>query len=102
MDTPRPHRMDPERGAYMAEQLDEERLKDLTAADGTLPGGLTPKQLKDLVSNPELMQMMQSPKMQEIMKRVMADGTSGMDAFSSDPEAMKLIQKVSKALGDNI
>ncbi|CAM9442251.1 unnamed protein product, partial [Hapterophycus canaliculatus] len=34
------NKMDPERAASFAENLlDEEKLKDLTAADGTLPGG---------------------------------------------------------------
>lgn len=33
-------RMDPDRAAAFAEDLlDEEKLKDMTAADGTLPGG---------------------------------------------------------------
>lgn len=32
--------MDPDRAAAFAEDLlDEEKLKDMTAADGTLPGG---------------------------------------------------------------
>lgn len=32
--------MDPERAAAFADDLlDEDKLKDLTAADGTLPGG---------------------------------------------------------------
>lgn len=34
------HRMDEDRAAGFAEDLlDKEKLKDLTAADGTLPGG---------------------------------------------------------------
>lgn len=33
-------RMDPDRAAaFAADMMDEEKLKDLTAADGTLPGG---------------------------------------------------------------
>lgn len=107
--------MDPDRAASFAENLlDEEKLKDLTAADGTLPGGaciltgscsrgvfcpanndlprilptdtfscppsphscmildtgMTPEMLSKLVSNPELMVLMQNPKLQEIMKKV--------------------------------
>lgn len=36
-------RMDPERAAeFQQDLLDKEKLKDMTAADGTLPGGTVP------------------------------------------------------------
>lgn len=36
-------RMDPERAAeFQQDLLDQDKLKDMTAADGTLPGGTVP------------------------------------------------------------
>ncbi|CAN0283466.1 unnamed protein product, partial [Ectocarpus sp. 4 AP-2014] len=94
------NRMDPERAAGFAEDLlNEEKLKDLTAADGTLPGGMTPEMLSKMVSNPELMVLMQNPKLQEIMKKVMADGPEAMEELQGDPETAELLQKLEAAMG---
>ncbi|CAN0237055.1 unnamed protein product [Scytosiphon promiscuus] len=94
------NKMDPDRAASFAENLlDEEKLKDLTAADGTLPGGMTPEMLSKLVSNPELMVLMQNPKLQEIMKKVMAGGPEAMEELQKDPETAELLQKLEKAMG---
>ncbi|CAN0430835.1 unnamed protein product [Ectocarpus sp. 12 AP-2014] len=94
------NRMDPERAAGFAEDLlNEEKLKDLTAADGTLPGGMTPEMLSKMVSNPELMVLMQNPKLQEIMKKVMADGPEAMEELQGDPETAELLKKLEAAMG---
>ncbi|CAB1121369.1 unnamed protein product [Ectocarpus sp. CCAP 1310/34] len=94
------NRMDPERAAGLAEDLlNEEKLKDLTAADGTLPGGMTPEMLSKMVSNPELMVLMQNPKLQEIMKKVMADGPEAMEELQGDPETAELLKKLEAAMG---
>ncbi|CAN0237989.1 unnamed protein product [Ectocarpus sp. 8 AP-2014] len=94
------NRMDPERAAGFADDLlNEEKLKDLTAADGTLPGGMTPEMLSKMVSNPELMVLMQNPKLQEIMKKVMADGPEAMEELQGDPETAELLQKLEAAMG---
>ncbi|CAN0271834.1 unnamed protein product [Pylaiella littoralis] len=94
-------KMDPERAEAFAEDLlDKEKLKDITAADGTLPGGMTPEMLSKLVSNPELMVLMQNPKLQEVMKKVMAGGPEAMEELQQDPETAELLQKLEKAMGD--
>ncbi|CBJ32476.1 conserved unknown protein [Ectocarpus siliculosus] len=94
------NRMDPERAAGFADDLlNEEKLKDLTAADGTLPGGMTPEMLSKMVSNPELMVLMQNPKLQEIMKKVMADGPEAMEELQGDPETAELLKKLEAAMG---
>eukprot|EP00903_Cladosiphon_okamuranus_P016355 g15083.t1 len=93
-------KMDPDKAAAFTEDLlDKEKLKDLTAADGTLPGGMTPEMLSKMVSNPELMVLMQNPKLQEIMKKVMAGGPSAMEEMQKDPETGELLQKLEKAMG---
>lgn len=76
------------------ESLDPEALQDVTAADGTLPGGMTPEELSSLTADPELMTMLRNPKMQEIMKCVMEKGDQGLaELLQKDPEAVELLSK---------
>ena len=49
-------------------ELKDYDIEAAVANDGTLPGGLTPDQFKKLTSNPEIMTLLQSSKMQEAMK----------------------------------
>ena len=49
-------------------ELGDDDIEAAVANDGTLPGGLTPDQFKKLTSNPEIMTLLQSSKMQEAMK----------------------------------
>ena len=53
---------------------------------------------KALASDPEIMQMLKDKKMQEIMSAVMEGGPEGMKKYLSDPDAMTLISKLSKAI----
>uniref|UniRef100_A0A7S2UTT4 STI1 domain-containing protein n=1 Tax=Fibrocapsa japonica TaxID=94617 RepID=A0A7S2UTT4_9STRA len=78
--------------------LDPEQLKDWSAGDGTLPGGLTPEAAQVLMRDPEIMAMLQMPKMQEVMKKVMAEGPSAMTSMMGDPEAMSMIMKLTAAM----
>ena len=48
--------------------LDEMDLDSMMAGDGSLPGGMTPEQVKKMASNPEMLKMMANPKLQEVMK----------------------------------
>ena len=48
--------------------LDEMDLDSMMAGDGSLPGGMTPDQVKKMASNPEMLKMMANPKLQEVMK----------------------------------
>jgi len=69
--------------------------EEIKANDGTLPGGLTPEAIQTLASDPEIMVMLQSPRMQEVMKKVMQDGPSAMAEFSKDPEMLQMLGKLS-------
>ena len=50
-------------------------LDSVTAKDGNLPGGLSPEVMKLMAADPEIMNMLKDPKMQEIMKAMMTGGT---------------------------
>jgi hypothetical protein len=52
-------------------EIDDDAINAAVANDGTLPGGLTPEQFKKLTSDPEIMALLQSPKMQDAMKLMM-------------------------------
>ncbi|CAM9693221.1 unnamed protein product [Ascophyllum nodosum] len=92
-------KMNPERaGEFEQDLFDQDKLKDMTAADGTLPGGLTPEQLTKMASNPEIMVLLQNPKMQEIMKKIMAGGPEAMETLQEDHETRELLQRLEKAM----
>lgn len=50
------------------ELLDSDIASDFTAKDGSLPGGMSPQMMKALAKDPEILSMLQNPKMQEIMQ----------------------------------
>lgn len=78
---------------------DEEMVKDAVAGDGGLPGGMDPKTLQKMLGNPEIMAMLQNPKLQEVMKKVMTGGPESMASEMRDPEVAALIQKLNGVLG---
>ena len=49
-------------------------LDNLTAKDGTLPGGMSPAMMKVMASDPEIMNMLKDAKMQEMMRAMMNGG----------------------------
>ena len=49
-------------------ELTDEDIDQTVSNDGTLPGGMDPEVFKKLIGNPEIMQLLQSTKMQEAMK----------------------------------
>jgi hypothetical protein len=55
-------------------EIDDDILKKATGGDGTLPGGMPPDMLKQLMGNPEVMELMNNPKMQQVMKIMMTGG----------------------------
>uniref|UniRef100_A0A7S0XEQ7 STI1/HOP DP domain-containing protein n=1 Tax=Chromulina nebulosa TaxID=96789 RepID=A0A7S0XEQ7_9STRA len=77
---------------------DKEIVSQVAAKDGNLPGGLSPELVKALTSDPEIMNMLRNPKMQEVMKAVMTQGPDGIKRYLSDPDAMILLQRLSKAM----
>lgn len=77
---------------------DEDYIMDLTAKDGTLPGGMSPQIIKALASDPEIVQLLRDPKMQAIMKDMMVGGPEGVKKYMSDPDSIMLLQKLSFAM----
>jgi hypothetical protein len=65
--------------------IDDSVLEDAKAADGSLPGGLPPQLLKALAGDPEVMTLLRDPKLQDMMKAVMTEGSSAMRRYMSDP-----------------
>jgi hypothetical protein len=80
------------------EQKIDIRDEDIDAAvanDGTLPGGLSPDMFKKLTSNPEIMMLLQSTKMQEAMKLMMTGGREELEKkLQKDPELQETVEKL--------
>jgi hypothetical protein len=77
---------------------DLERMK---ANDGTLPGGMKPEMLQKLMGNPEIMALLQSPKMQEAMKLMMKSGREELEnAIKNDPELQQVVEKLDMVMRD--
>lgn len=72
--------------------------EDVTAQDGSMPGGLPPEMMKAMAKDPEIMNMLGDPKMQEIMKTMMSGGPDAMKKYMSDPDAVALLGKLSQAI----
>ena len=70
------------------------------ASDGGLPGGMSPEMLQQLTQNPELMQLLRNPKMQDVMRTVMAGGPEAAAASMDDPEIREMLQKVQALTGN--
>lgn len=81
-------------------ELNDDDLERIKANDGSLPGGMSPEMLKRLVGNPEVMALLQSPKMQEAMKLMMTGGREELEeAIAGDPELQQVIEKLNVVMG---
>lgn len=80
------------------ESLDDTYIEDALGGDATLPGGMDPAMMKALASDPEIMNYLQDPKMQDIMQAVMTGGPDAIKKYLSDPDAMQMLQALSTAL----
>lgn len=49
-------------------EVSEEMVESAVGGDGTLPGGMPPEMLMEMMQDEELVTMLRSPKMQEVMK----------------------------------
>ncbi len=79
--------------------ISDDNISAVLSSDGKLPGGLTPEQLKKLVSNPELMAMLQSVRMQEVMKLMMTSGPEALQkAMEEDEEIKELVKKLNEVM----
>jgi hypothetical protein len=80
-------------------EIRDEDISQAVANDGTLPGGMTPDTFKTLTSNPEVMQLLSSTKMQEAMKLMMTTGRDGLEQkLRDDPELQETIRKLDQVL----
>jgi len=84
-------------------ELNDEEIENVVANDGTLPGGMTPDELQKLMSNPEIMTLLQSTKMQEAMKLMMTGGREDLEkAMTRDPEIREVVQKLNSVMGGSM
>jgi len=81
------------------DEVDDAVFDDVTAKDGSLPGGMSKEMLRALSSDPEIMKMLRDPKMQDIMQAVMSGGPDAIKKYMSDPDALLLLQKLSGVMG---
>uniref|UniRef100_A0A7S2A2U0 STI1 domain-containing protein n=1 Tax=Trieres chinensis TaxID=1514140 RepID=A0A7S2A2U0_TRICV len=90
-----------QKGGEGPPQIDDDVLQNAVGGDGTLPGGMPPDMLKKLMSNPELMGLLQSPKMQEGMKLMMTEGQEALEkAMAEDRELYEVIMKLNKVMAE--
>jgi len=81
-------------------EVSDDMIDKATAGDGTLPGGMPPEMLKTLMSDPDLVNMLRSPKMQEIMKIVMTEGQQSLEGrMKEDKEVYECVQKLNQIMG---
>ncbi|CAJ1952502.1 unnamed protein product [Cylindrotheca closterium] len=76
-------------------EIKDEELEQAIANDGTLPGGMNPDMFKELMSNPDVMALLQNSKMQEAMKIMMTEGQDGIEkAIAEDPELLEIVKEL--------
>mmetsp|Transcript_26895 Transcript_26895/g.57913 ORF Transcript_26895/g.57913 Transcript_26895/m.57913 type:complete len:209 (-) Transcript_26895:50-676(-) len=81
-------------------EVSDEMIENTVGGDGTLPGGMPPEMLKAMMGNEELVAMLRSPKMQEIMKLVMSGGQEDLEqAMKDDVETRECVQKLNEIMG---
>jgi len=87
-------------GTKLDEETIDQAIGSVVGEDGTLPGGMDPDRLKDLVGNPEIMTMMMNPKFQDIMNATMTDGPEANQAkMKHDPEFAEMMEKLNDLIG---
>lgn len=77
-------------------EIDDSVLEGALGGDGTLPGGMPPDMLTEMLEDPEVVAMLRNPKMQEVM-------TGGQESFEEamkkDSEMYEMIQKLNRIVG---
>ena len=81
-------------------EVSDEMIENSVGGDGTLPGGMPPEMLKSMMSDPELVAMLRSPKMQDVMKLLMTEGQEALEeAMKNDQGVYECVQKVNQIMG---
>lgn len=92
-----------ERSLHKSDGADDAAFDPFAAAkaDGVeqLPGGMSPEMVQQMASNPELMAVLQNPKMQQVLKGVMEKGPVAFAEYSGDAEVMAMIRTFTAAMG---
>eukprot|EP00985_Skeletonema_marinoi_P028049 scaffold23853_cov154-Skeletonema_marinoi.AAC.3 len=64
---------------------------------------MPPDMLKTMMSDPELVSMLRSPKMQDVMKLLMTDGQEALEeVMKTDQETYECVLKVNQIMGRRI
>lgn len=81
-------------------EVSDEMMDSALGGDGTLPGGMPPDMLKSMMADPELVAMLRSPKMQDVMKLMMTEGQEALEeAMKNDKETYECVQKMNQIMG---
>eukprot|EP00569_Conticribra_weissflogii_P004496 CAMPEP_0171328872 /NCGR_PEP_ID=MMETSP0878-20121228/898_1 /TAXON_ID=67004 /ORGANISM="Thalassiosira weissflogii, Strain CCMP1336" /LENGTH=215 /DNA_ID=CAMNT_0011828757 /DNA_START=33 /DNA_END=680 /DNA_ORIENTATION=+ len=81
-------------------EVSEDMVESAVGGDGTLPGGMPPEMLMEMMQDEELVTMLRSPKMQEVMKLVMSGGQEALEeTLKNDREAYECVQKLNQIMG---
>jgi hypothetical protein len=74
-------------------------LDKAIANDGNLPGGMDPEMFKTLMSNPEVIVLLQNTKIQDAMKIMMTEGQEGLERkMATDPELQKIVKNLNSLM----
>jgi hypothetical protein len=81
-------------------EVSDEVIEKSVGGDGTLPGGMPPDMLKSMMADPEIVGMLRSPKMQEVMKLLMTEGQEALEqAMKNDQDTYECVQKLNQIMG---
>ncbi|KAL7434908.1 hypothetical protein ACHAXH_009048 [Discostella pseudostelligera] len=81
-------------------EVSDDMIANSLGGDGTLPGAMPPEMLKAMMGDEELVAMLRSPKMQEIMKLVMSDGQEELEKLMAvDKETYECVTKLNQIMG---
>jgi len=87
------------KGENPLRDVSEEAINAAVGADGKLPGGMSPEKLMQLMGNQELMALLQSPKMQDVMKLMMTEGPEGLQkAMEEDDQIKKMVIQLNEVI----
>jgi hypothetical protein len=81
-------------------EVSDEIIERSVGGDGTLPGGMPPDMLKSMMADPEIVAMLRSPKMQDVMKLLMTEGQEALEeAMKNDQDTYECVQKLNQIMG---
>ena len=83
--------------------INDDGIEQALSNDGKLPGGMSPDMVQSLMKNPELMALLQDPKMQECMTIMMTEGQEALEnKMASDSELREKVMKLNKIMASSM